>query len=62
MLEGSGKLLKNRIKGAGGAMEAVNNRSNSIGVDMGIVILFLSIMKSQMKLLTHSAICDFVSK
>ena len=34
-----------------GANDAINNRSNSIGLAMGIVLfLFLSIMESQMKL------------
>ena len=45
-----------------GANDAFNNRRNSIGVDMGTVILFLYIMERQMKLLTHSVICDFVNK
>ena len=46
-----------------GANDAVNNRSNSIGVAMRIVFfLFLSIIENQMRLLMHSAICDFVNK
>ena len=37
-----------------GANDAVNNRSNSIGVAMGIVFFCF---ESQMKVLMHSAIC-----
>ena len=51
--------MNNTIEGAN---DAVNNRSNSIGVAMGIALFSLSILESQMKLLMHSAICDFVNK
>ena len=38
-------------------------RSNGIGLARGIVFfLFFCIMESQMKLLMHSSICDFVQK
>ena len=43
-----------------GANDAVNNLRNSIEVAM--VFFLLSIMESQMKLLMHSAIYDFVNK
>ena len=45
-----------------GTNDAIDNRRKSIRVDMGIAIFFLSIMEKQMKLLTHSAICDFVTE
>ena len=51
-------------KSIAGANDAVNNRKNSIGVDIGIVILFLSIMESQMKLfdaLRYMRFCEQVS-
>ena len=44
-----------KINSLGGASKAVKNRHNSAGGTSEAV-------ESQMKLLTHSTICDFVNK
>ena len=64
---GAREAVNNRSNSAGGAREAVNNRSGSAGGARKVVynmrfFLFSCIMESQMKLLMHYAICDFVKK